>query len=106
MAFVTLIAVWMVSRHAPWKGENLQYLPKDISREALTQRMREFSFVLVVRCHYCHAGGNGIRFERVSRQFRADARLFGAERGDWIDRRRPPDRQRARGEGDGGDERG
>lgn len=50
----------------PWKGENLQYFPKDISRERLTQRMREFSLALGVRCQYCHAGGNGITFEGVS----------------------------------------
>jgi len=50
----------------PWKGENLQYFPKDMSRERLTQRMREFSLALGVRCQYCHAGGNGITFEGVS----------------------------------------
>src|SRR3954454_4784689 len=48
---------------APWNGENLQYFPKDISRERLTQRMREFSFALGVRCQYCHAGGDGVSFE-------------------------------------------
>jgi len=26
----------------PWKGENLQFYPNDISRDQLTQRMREF----------------------------------------------------------------
>jgi hypothetical protein len=51
---------------APWKGDNLQYFPKDITRERLTQRMREFSFALGVRCQYCHAGGNGVSFEGVS----------------------------------------
>jgi hypothetical protein len=50
----------------PWKGENLQHFPKDITREQLTQRMREFSFALGVRCQYCHAGGNGVSFEGVS----------------------------------------
>jgi tetratricopeptide (TPR) repeat protein len=54
----------------PWKGENLQFYPKDISREQLTQRMREFSFALGVRCQYCHSGGNGVSFEGVS--FKAD----------------------------------
>ena len=66
MVFVALIVGWMVSLQKPWKGENLQYFPKDISREALTQRMREFSFALGVRCQYCHAGGNGVTFEGVS----------------------------------------
>jgi hypothetical protein len=51
---------------APWKADNLQYFPKDITRQELTQRMREFSFALGVRCQYCHPGGNGISFEGVS----------------------------------------
>ena len=50
----------------PWKGENLQFFPKDISRERLTQRMREFSLSLNVRCQYCHVGGNGVSFEGVN----------------------------------------
>ncbi len=50
----------------PWRGENLQYFPRDISRPALTQRMREFSFALGVRCQYCHAGGDGVSFDGVS----------------------------------------
>jgi len=49
----------------PWKGENLRFYPKDITRERLIQRMREFSFALGVRCQYCHAGGNGISFDGV-----------------------------------------
>jgi tetratricopeptide (TPR) repeat protein len=49
----------------PWKGENLQFYPKDISRPQLTQRMREFSFALGVRCQYCHVGGNGVSFDGV-----------------------------------------
>lgn len=49
----------------PWKGKNLKYFPADISRERLTQRMREFSFALGVRCQYCHTGGNGITFDGV-----------------------------------------
>ena len=49
----------------PWKPKNLQFFPQDITREALTQRMREFSFALSVRCQYCHAGGDGVSFEGV-----------------------------------------
>jgi len=49
----------------PWKGENLQFYPKDIGRAQLTQRMREFSFALGVRCQYCHTGGNGVSFDGV-----------------------------------------
>ena len=37
-----------------WQAKNLQHFPKDISREQLIQRMREFSFALGVRCQYCH----------------------------------------------------
>jgi len=40
----------------PPKLKNLKYFPKTIKREALIQRMREFSFALGVRCQYCHAG--------------------------------------------------
>jgi len=49
----------------PWKGENLRYFPGDIARDQLTQRMREFSFALGVRCQYCHAGGDGVSFDGV-----------------------------------------
>lgn len=50
---------------APWKGRNLQYFPADITREALVQRMREFSFALDVRCQHCHSGGDGVSFDGV-----------------------------------------
>ena len=39
-----------------FKPTNLQHFPKDISRDQLIQRMREFSFALNVRCEYCHVG--------------------------------------------------
>jgi len=45
--------------------KNLRYFPKDIARDALIQRMREFSFALNVRCQYCHAGGDGVSFDGV-----------------------------------------
>ena len=48
-----------------WKGKNLQYFPKDITRPALVQRMRELSFALDVRCQHCHSGGDGISFDGV-----------------------------------------
>jgi hypothetical protein len=50
---------------APWTGENLQHFPKDITRPALMQRMREFSFALGVRCQHCHFGGDGVSFDGV-----------------------------------------
>jgi hypothetical protein len=70
---VTLFIVLAISQatSAPvqqpaWKGENLQYFPKDITRAQLTQRMREFSFALAVRCQYCHTGGDGVSFQGVN----------------------------------------
>jgi tetratricopeptide (TPR) repeat protein len=66
LAIVAALAtVAPASAQAPWKGKNLQYFPTDIKQDALTQRMREFSFALAVRCQYCHAGGDGISFEGV-----------------------------------------
>ena len=38
----------------PFTPQNLQHFPKDISREQLVQKMREFSFALGVRCQFCH----------------------------------------------------
>jgi tetratricopeptide (TPR) repeat protein len=49
----------------PQPPRNLQYFPKDMAREQLVQRMREFSFALGVRCQYCHAGGDGVSLEGV-----------------------------------------
>jgi len=83
--------------------ENLQVLPKDISRDALVQRMREFSFALGVRCQYCHEGGDGISFEGVvfsadakpaKREARAMLRMVATINGDLLahlpSRRDPP----------------
>ena len=56
--FIGLIAPVVAAPQAPpqWPPRNLQHFPKDISRDDLIQRMREFSFALGVRCEYCHAG--------------------------------------------------
>ena len=60
------LAAPSAAQQAPeWKGKNLQYFPKDITRPVLIQRMREFSFALGVRCQHCHAGGDGISFDGV-----------------------------------------
>lgn len=60
------LAAPSAAQQAPeWKGKNLQYFPKEITRPVLIQRMREFSFALSVRCQYCHAGGDGISFDGV-----------------------------------------
>jgi tetratricopeptide (TPR) repeat protein len=71
---LTLVAVLVAGAPAaaqmPEKFENLQFFPKDIPRERLIQRMREFSFALGVRCQYCHTGGDGVSFDGVV--FRSD----------------------------------
>jgi tetratricopeptide (TPR) repeat protein len=65
VAILAAVAPAAGQQQPPWKGKNLQYFPADVKREALVQRMREFSFALDVRCQYCHSGGDGISFEGV-----------------------------------------
>lgn len=72
-AWIVLALVSVARAQMPEKFENLQYFPKDIARDALVQRMREFSFALGVRCQYCHAGGDGVSFEGVV--FKSDEKL-------------------------------
>lgn len=62
---LALVTAWPTTAQSPWKGDNLQHFPKDITRDALVQRMREFSFALGVRCQYCHTGGDGVSFDGV-----------------------------------------
>jgi tetratricopeptide repeat protein/photosynthetic reaction center cytochrome c subunit len=57
----------------PTTFQNLQHFPRDIPRDDLIQRMREFSFALGVRCQYCHTGGDGISFEGV--KFESDEKV-------------------------------
>lgn len=59
-----------IDAQIPEKFENLQVLPKDVTRAVLVQRMRELSFALSVRCQHCHAGGDGVSFEGVD--FKSD----------------------------------
>lgn len=51
---VVLVLNAVVEAQPQWPPKNLQHFPKDIDREQLIQRMREFSFALGVRCQYCH----------------------------------------------------
>jgi hypothetical protein len=62
-----------VAAQIPTTFQNLQHFPRDITRDDLVQRMREFSFALGVRCQYCHAGGDGISFEGV--KFESDEKI-------------------------------
>src|SRR5689334_2504617 len=50
-----------IAAHGQVPGDftNLQYFPKNISRDELVGIMRGFSFSLNVRCEYCHAGKGG-----------------------------------------------
>ena len=70
LALVFALAQAPSQAQPPWKAKNLKYFPADITREVLTQRMREFSFALNVRCQHCHSGGDGISFDGVD--FSAD----------------------------------
>ena len=60
MALRTLVTAMVIALNTPSGAQpqpaakNLQHFPKDIAREQLIQRMREFSFALGVRCQYCH----------------------------------------------------
>jgi hypothetical protein len=65
-ALILSVRAFTQEPQPPWKGENLQYFPKDIPRPQLVQRMREFSFALDVRCQHCHAGGDGVSFDGVN----------------------------------------
>ena len=64
-AIAVSTAALIAGAQTPWRGANLQYFRKDIPREELIQRMREFSFALGVRCQHCHAGGDGVSLEGV-----------------------------------------
>lgn len=72
-AFAVLVTAGAARAQMPAKLENLQHFPKDITRDALIQRMREFSFALGVRCQYCHFGGDGVSFEGVI--FKSDEKI-------------------------------
>jgi tetratricopeptide (TPR) repeat protein len=70
LAVLFALAQASPAQQPPWKARKLKYFPADITREVLTQRMREFSFALNVRCQYCHSGGDGVSFDGVD--FSAD----------------------------------
>ncbi len=70
LAIVFVLAQAPSQAQPPWKAKNLKYFPPDIARQALVQRMREFSFALDVRCQYCHSGGDGVSLDGVD--FTAD----------------------------------
>jgi len=59
-AIVMLALATTVGAQPQWPPQNLQHFPKDIERDQLIQRMREFSFALGVRCEYCHDAPEGL----------------------------------------------
>jgi hypothetical protein len=61
LAAIAIFVLATTARAQPqWPPQNLQHFPKDIEREQLIQRMREFSFALGVRCEYCHDAPEGV----------------------------------------------
>ncbi len=65
-AIIGLASAGRLAAQIPEKFENLQFFPKDITRDSLVQAMRGFSFALNVRCQHCHAGGDGVSFAGVN----------------------------------------
>ena len=62
LAAIAFVALGTTAWAQPqWPPQNLQHFPKDITREQLIQRMREFSFALGVRCEYCHDAPEGVQ---------------------------------------------
>lgn len=47
----------------PEKFENLKVLPPDVSKQDLIDRMRQMTFALGARCHFCHVGEPGTRLQ-------------------------------------------
>ena len=59
IAYVIMLNV-AAGAQTPAPAQNLRHFPKDIPRDQLIQRMREFSFALGVRCEYCHDAPEGV----------------------------------------------
>lgn len=56
------LAAAVTHAQVPTEFTNLQYFPKNVSRDELIGTMRVFSFSLNVRCEFCHADkGNDVK---------------------------------------------
>jgi tetratricopeptide (TPR) repeat protein len=83
-AGMVLLAFCFAMRAAPQqadeKPKNLQYFPKDTTRQALVQRMRGFSFALGTRCEHCHVektpGSHDLDFAADDKQEKKTARAM------------------------------
>ncbi|HLW53719.1 MAG TPA: c-type cytochrome [Candidatus Angelobacter sp.] len=82
-----------LAAQVPEKFTNLQYFPKDITREELIGIMRGFSFSLSVRCQYCHVGKEGGQLNEMDfasdekdtkKTARTMLRMVDAINGDYI----------------------
>jgi tetratricopeptide (TPR) repeat protein len=73
-------AMRTAAQQADEKPKNLQYFPKDTTRQALIQRMRGFSFALGTRCEHCHVektpGSHDLDFAADDKQEKKTARAM------------------------------
>ena len=90
-------AVKGVGQQADEKPKNLQYFPKDTTRQALIQTMRGFSFALGTRCEHCHVektpGSHDLDFAADDKQEKKTARAMlkmvdAINQARWAERRR------------------
>lgn len=58
-AVLWLLLAAVAQAQLPDKFRNLQVLPKDISKQDLTETMKGFTAALGVRCPFCHVGKEG-----------------------------------------------
>lgn len=58
-AAIWLLLAAIAQGQIPDKFRNLQVLPRDISKQDLTETMRGFTAALGVRCPFCHVGREG-----------------------------------------------
>jgi tetratricopeptide (TPR) repeat protein len=74
-AAALLVLATTASAQIPEKFENLEVLPKDITRAELTQVMRSFALGLGVRCQYCHVVKPGGDPNQLQLDFKADDKV-------------------------------
>jgi tetratricopeptide (TPR) repeat protein len=99
LSSILWLAPGLTQAQTPSEFTNLQYFPKDISREQLIGIMRGFSFSLNVRCQYCHAAKEGVPIKdanfasdekETKRKARAMLRMVDAINQQYIAKLDPP----------------
>jgi tetratricopeptide (TPR) repeat protein len=78
---VLFLAAGAAHAQAAAEFTNLQYFPKNVSRDELIGTMRGFCFSLNVRCTYCHAGTDspslkGVNFASDEKETKKTARAM------------------------------